>query len=92
MKYNKPAGDQPTEIYTFLNRRNLMKLLCLAAICMGIALGGCDLRKADASAETNSEKDSNMKSIQANTIIENKIPPIDAAPAAETETATFALG
>jgi hypothetical protein len=92
MKYIKPAGDQPTEIYTFLNRRNLMKLLCLAAICMGIALGGCDLRKVDASAETNSKKDSNMESIQVTTTLKNKIPPIDAAAAAETETATFALG
>ncbi len=92
MKYIKPVGDRTTEISMFLNRRNLMRLLCLAAIFMGIALGGCDLRKVDASAETNSKKDSNMESIQANTIIENKIPPLDAAAPPETETATFALG
>jgi len=92
MKHIKPAGDQLTEIYTFRNRRNLIKLLCWAAVCLGVALAGCDLRKVDASAETNSRKDSNMESTQATTMIENKIPPLDAAAAAETETATFALG
>jgi len=92
MKYNKPAGDRPTEINTFIHRRNLMKLLCLAAICLGFALGSCDLRKVDASAETNSKKESNMESIQPTTTIQNKIPPIDAAVLPETETATFALG
>jgi len=92
MKYPKPAGDQPPEIYPLLNRRNLMKLLCLAAICIGLAISACDFRKVDASAETNSKKESNMESIQTTTTIKNKIPPIDAAVLPEAETATFALG
>ena len=74
------------------NRRNLMKLLCLAAICMGLAISACDFRKVDASTETNSKKGINMESIQTTTPIQNKIPPIDAAVLPETETATFALG
>jgi hypothetical protein len=92
MKYLKSAGHQTPENYPILHRRSLVMLLGLAAICMGLALGGCDLRKVDASAETNSKKDSNMDSLQANTSLENKIPPIDEAVARETETATFALG
>jgi hypothetical protein len=64
----------------------------LAAICLGFALGGCDFREVDASAETNSKKESNMESIQPTTTIQHKIPPIDAAALPETETATFALG
>jgi hypothetical protein len=92
MQYNKPTGDQSTEVYPFIHRRKLMKLFCLAAICLGFALSGCDLGKVDASAETNSKKESNMEALQTNPTIQNKIPPIDAAAAPLTETATFALG
>ena len=92
MKTFKPAGDQPTEIYTFINRRNLMKLLCLSALSMGFAMGGCDFHQVDASAETNSKKESNMETIQSTTTIQYKIPPIDAAALTEIETATFAMG
>ena len=92
MKYYKPAGDQPTEIYRYINRRNLMKLFCLAVISMGFAIGGCDFREFDASAETNSKKEGNMESIQSASTIQYKIPPIDAVTTPEIETATFALG
>ena len=92
MKRFKSAGDQPTEIYTFINRRNLMKLFCMAGISMGLALGGCDFRKVDASAQTNSKKEKNMESIQSTTTIQYNIPPIDAVTAPAIETATFALG
>ena len=92
MKLRKPAGNQPDEFYTCINRRSLLKLLCLAVIVMGFAIGGCDFRKVDAAAETNSKKESNMKSTQTATTIQPKIPPIDAAALPETETATFALG
>lgn len=92
MKYFKPAGDRLTEIYTFIHRRNLMTLFCLAAICLGLALGGCGTRKFDASAETNSKKENKMESIQTTITIQHKIPPIDAAVLPGTETAMFALG
>ena len=92
MKTFKPAGDQPTELYTIINRRSLMKLLCLAVILIGFAIGGCDFRKVDAAAETNSLKEGNMESIQSASTIEHKIPPIDAVTAPVIETATFALG
>ena len=92
MKSHQSAGDRPTEIYTFINRPNLMRLLCMALICFSCAIGGCDFSKVDAAAETNSKEESNMESIQTATTMQYKAPPIDAATAAEIETATFALG
>ncbi len=92
MKTIKPAGDQQTEFKLFHNRSNLLILICLGVIFMGFALGGCDTRKVDASAEINSKKESNMESIQSTTTNPHKIPPIDAAAFPEIETATFAMG
>ena len=69
-----------------------MKLLCLAVIGMGLAIGGCDFHKVDASADTSSIKEGNMESTQSTTTVQSKIPPLDAAALPETETATFALG
>ena len=92
MKSNKPAGDRLSEIYTYNHRRNLIKLLWLAVMCLVFALDGCDLRKVDPSAEANSKKESNMESTDIATRIQHNIPPIDAAALPETETATFALG
>ena len=73
MKYHKPAGDQPTEIYTFISRRNLMKLFCLAGINMGFAISACDQRKVDSPLKSNSKEKSNMESIQSATTIQYKI-------------------
>ena len=92
MKHLKSAGDQSTEKYTSINRRNLMIPLCLAAISMAFAIGACDVYKVDAPAQTNSKKENSMESIQSEQNIQNKIPPIDAAIVPGIETATFALG
>jgi len=92
MKYFNSAEDQLTEIYTYINRRKLMKLFCVAGMSMGFTLGACDFRKLDASAETNSKEESTMETIQSTTTIQYNIPPIDAAVLPEIETATFALG
>ena len=85
MKYRKSTADQPTGIYALANRWKLMMLLCLAAIYIGLAVSACDFRKVDASAKTNSKKDSNMESILTTTTLPNKIPPIDAAVLPESE-------
>jgi hypothetical protein len=92
MKYLKSAGDQSAENYPSVNRRRLMKLFCLAGISMAFAIGACDTYKVEPPAQTKSKKESNMESIKSAQSIQNKIPPIDAATAPETETATFALG
>lgn len=92
MKYFESAGNQSTEICTFMNRRNLMKLFYLAGISMALAIGACDFRKIDTPAQTNSKKESSMESIQTTQSIQNKIPLIDSATYDEIQTATFALG
>ena len=92
MKYHKPTGDQPTEMYTFIHRCVLIRLICIAALCLCFALGGCDFRKVDASADRSSGKESIMETKQTFTTTQHKIPAIDAAVSPETETATFALG
>ena len=84
MKLLKPAENQPTEIYTFINRRNLMKLLCLAGISMSLIISACDFSNVKAQTETNSKKENNMESIQSATTIQNNTPPIDAVPAIAT--------
>lgn len=92
MKHRKSTENHPAGIYAPADRCKPMMLLFMAAICVGLAVSACDFRKVDATAETNSKKESNMESIQAATPIRYKIPPIDAAAATQIETATFALG
>ena len=69
-----------------------MKLLHLAAVCIGLAISGCEFGEVDAQTETNSKDGSHMESLQSAQSLQNKIPPIDAAISGATETATFALG
>jgi hypothetical protein len=92
MKASNPTGDQPIEVYTCIQRRNLMKLLCLAGIIVLLFVSACDFRKVEAQTEITSRKESNMESIQSVTPIQQNIPPIDVAAVPGIETATFALG
>ena len=92
MKYRKSTGKKPTKEYTFIARRDFMKLACIAVLCISFAISACDFREVEAQTETNSRKDSNMESIQSATTTQHHIPPIDAVTAPEIETATFALG
>ena len=92
MKIYKPAEDLQTDFQLFANRRRLIQLICLGLLLMGAVLSGCDTRSLDASAQTNSEKDTHMESMQTSTTIQPKIPPIDAAVVPGLQTATFALG
>ena len=80
-------GHQETEIYTYLSRRSLMKLIGLSAFGMGLWISACDHSNADSAPTTKIKKGSKMEST-----IETRIPTIDAAAPAETRTATFALG
>ncbi len=92
MKNRNSIGEKTTKIYIFVTRRNLMKLACIAVLCISFAVSACDFRTVEAQTETNSRKDSNMESIQSATTTQHYIPPIDAVTAPEIETATFALG
>ncbi len=80
------------ENYTFIYRRDLMKLFCLAGIFVAFAISACDFGKVEAQTETNSKKENNMESVQSVTTIQHRLPPIDAVSTPEIETATFALG
>jgi len=80
------------ENYTFIYRRDLMKLFCLAGIFVIFAISACDFSKVEAQTETNSKKENNMESVQSVTTIQHHLPPIDAVSTPEIETATFALG
>ena len=82
--------DQETDIYTYLSRRSLMKLIGLSAIGMGLGIGACDHSNADSAAATEIKKGSKMESSKST--IKTRIPTVDAAAPAETRTATFALG
>jgi hypothetical protein len=87
MKPIHANGDQETEIYTYLSRRSLMKLIGLSAFGMGLWISACDHSNADSAPTTVIKKGSKMESN-----IKTGIPTIDAAAPAETRIATFALG
>ena len=80
------------ENHTFINRHNLIKLVCIIAFFLSFAMSACDFRKVEAQTATNTKKEKTMESIQSATTIQHKIPPIDAINTPEIETATFALG
>jgi hypothetical protein len=92
MKPIHANGHQETEIYTYLSRRSLLKLIGLSTFGMGLGISACDLSNANSAPAAEIQKESKMKSTQSNATIETRIPPIDAAAPAETSTATFALG
>ena len=92
MKPIHANGHQETEIYTYLSRRSLMKLIGVSIFGMGLGISACDLSNADSAPTAKIKRESKMKSTQSNATIETRIPPIDAAAPAETSTAIFALG
>ena len=92
MKPIHANGHQKTEIYTYLSRRSLMKLIGLSTFGMGFGISACDLSNADSAPTAKIKKENKMKSTQSDATIETRIPPIDTAAPAETRTATFALG
>ena len=92
MKLIHANDHQKTEIYTYLSRRSLMKLIGLSAFAMGLWISACDPSNADSAPTAKIKKENKMKSTQSDATIETRIPPIDAAAPTETSTATFALG
>ena len=92
MKRKNENGEQKTEIYTYLSRRSLMKLVGLSTIGIGFWINACDHSNADSVPTLGIKEENKMESIKSNTAIKTRIPPIDAAAPPETSTATFALG
>jgi len=81
-----------TEIYTYLSRRSLIKMVGLSTFGMGLWISSCDQSNADSAPTSEIKKGSKMESTKSNATIKTRIPTIDAAEPAETKTATFALG
>lgn len=92
MKDINADGKQPTKICTYLDRRRVMKLIILSSLGPALWISACNPTSADAPLKLKARKDSKMESIKPDPAIQNKVPPIDAATSAETQTATFALG
>jgi len=92
MKPIHANGNQETEIYTYLSRRSLMKLIGLSTFGMGIWISACDHSSTDSAPTMEMKREDEMQSTLSNAAIQTRIPPIDAAASAETSTATFALG
>ena len=90
MKCIHVNDHQETEIYTYLSRRSLMKLIGLSAFVMGLWISACDHSNADSASTAEIKKGSKMESSKST--IKTRIPTVDAAAPAETRTATFALG
>ena len=92
MKPIHANGDQETDIYTYLSRRSVMKLIGLSVFGIGLWISACDRSAADSAPRGEIKKGNKMESTKLNSTMNSEIPAIDAAAPAETRTATFALG
>ncbi len=66
MKCINANGNQETEIYTYLSRRSLMKLIGLSTFGMGLWISACDHSSADSapSAEIKEGKRNGINKIK----------------------------
>ena len=91
----KNAGANKGEsalIYTYLNRRSLIKLVCLIALGCGFWISACDRRSADSPQKTTTTENKPMKSALSTADSRHQIPALDLSQPREVKTATFALG
>lgn len=92
MKYTWANKEGSTAIYTYLNRRSLIKLVCMAALGSGLWISACDRRSVDPPQETEATENKKMKSALSTADIRQQIPPLDLSQPRQITTATFALG
>jgi len=92
MKYTCANKEGSTPIYTYLNRRNLIKLVCMVALGAGFWISACDRRSVDPHQKTEASENKTMKSALSTADIRQQIPPLDLFQPQEIKTATFALG
>jgi len=86
------SGDQKTKIYAFLNRRHLLKLICMAGLGPGLLISACDHPGLDPSPRHKGTENKKMESTQATSDTRQLIPPLDVSQPQEIKTATFAMG
>ena len=92
MKHNFTNKEGSAAIYFYLNRRSLIKLVCMVALGSGMWVSACDRRSADPSQKTAVTGNKTMKSALSTADIQQQIPPLDLSQPREVKTATFALG
>jgi hypothetical protein len=92
MKYTFVNKEGTTANYTYLNRRSLMKLVCMVALGSGLWISACDHRSVDPPQKTEAKENKPMKSALSTADIRQQIPPLDLSRPQEIKTATFALG
>jgi len=92
MKYTRGNQKGSFAVYTYLNRRSLIKLVCMVALGSGLWISACDHPSVDPSQKTAATENKTMKSVLSTAHIGRQIPPLDLSQPQEVKTATFALG
>jgi hypothetical protein len=69
-----------------------MKFLSVSILGMFLWINACNFNDIGKDPTAKPERENNMGTLKSNSNPVSKIPPIDAALPANTETATFALG
>jgi hypothetical protein len=92
MKNTRASNEGSTAIYTYWNRRSLIKLICMVALGSGLWISACDHRSVDFPQNTVAKENKPMKSALSTADTRQQIPPIDLSQPQEIKTATFALG
>jgi hypothetical protein len=92
MKYTCANKEGSTANFTYLNRRSLIKLVCMVALGSGLWISACDHRSVDPPQKTEATENKTMKSVLSTADIRQQIPPLDLSQPQEIKTVTFALG
>ena len=92
MNFLDITGDQRSKTYAFMNRRSLLKLICMAGLGPGLLINACDRRSVDPPQNSAATENNKMESAKATSNILQQIPPLDVSQPQEIKTATFALG
>jgi hypothetical protein len=84
--------EQRTKAYAFLNRRRLLKLICMVGLGPCLLISACDHPGLDPSPKHKNTGNNKMESTLATSDTRQHIPPLDVMQPQEIKTATFALG
>jgi len=92
MKYVWANKEGSTAINAYLNRRSLIRMICMVALGAGLWISACDHRSVDPPQKTAATENKTMKSALSTADTRQQIPPLDLSQPQVVKTATFALG
>jgi len=92
MKFTCATKVGAAAIFNYLNRCNLIRLVCMIALGSGFWLSACDHPSGDPPQNTATMENKTMKSALSTADIRPQITPLDLSQPQEIKTATFALG